>query len=218
MLIVGIDPLLKVGSQGITLSNRLTVGLQRAWGRSLSGRLRPILVCRVSHRLSDQAFPADLILRRLVGKVVKVASPHPNDRRHRPGGGFASGTAGCFDLAMRAFSDLSPVCLPQEAVQWIKGFRPGVIYTCLGNVRMTKLTLAISRAAGNVPVVPHFMDDWPSTLYADGRLGGLPRRIFQRHLRRLFGSVPLGFCIGSHMAAEYASRYGLEVRLHERRR
>ncbi len=54
------------------------------------------------------------------------------------------------------------------------------------------------------------MDDWPSTLYADGRLGGLPRRLLERRLRTLWGRVPLGFCIGSHMADEYRSRYGLE--------
>jgi hypothetical protein len=72
------------------------------------------------------------------------------------------------------------------------------------------LTAEISRVAGNVPVVPHFMDDWPSTLYADGRLGGIPYRIFQRQLRSLLRRVPLGFCIGSHMAAEYELRYGVE--------
>jgi hypothetical protein len=52
------------------------------------------------------------------------------------------------------------------------------------------------------------MDDWPATLYTDGRVWGMPRRLFTRHLRALFRRVPFGFCIGDLMASEYATRYG----------
>jgi glycosyltransferase involved in cell wall biosynthesis len=73
-----------------------------------------------------------------------------------------------------------------------------------------KLALKVSEAAGDVPIIPHFMDDWPSTLYADGRLCGIPRKALVRLLRRVFQHAPLGFCIGKAMAEVFKARYGLD--------
>jgi glycosyltransferase involved in cell wall biosynthesis len=70
--------------------------------------------------------------------------------------------------------------------------------------------LAASQVAGDVPIVPHFLDDWPFTLYADGRLWGIPRNILEHLLRKLFAHARLGLCIGESMAEEYKARYGLK--------
>jgi len=107
-------------------------------------------------------------------------------------------------------SDLGPCILPRTAARWIRDFRPNVIYSCLGNARLIKLALAASRVAGDVPIVPHFMDDWPATLYADGRLLGIPKSALKHLLRKLFCHAHLGFCIGEVMAEEYKVRYGLD--------
>jgi glycosyltransferase involved in cell wall biosynthesis len=60
-----------------------------------------------------------------------------------------------------------------------------------------------------IPVVPHFMDDWPSTFYA-GEVLSLPSRIVLNHaLRSLFRRVSLGMAISPYMAEAYQKRFGL---------
>jgi hypothetical protein len=107
-------------------------------------------------------------------------------------------------------SDLGPCVFPRDAVEWIREYHPDVIYSCLGSVRLIKLTLAARRAAGDVPIVPHFMDDWPGTLYADERMFGIPRKVLGHLLRKLLRCAPVGFCIGELMAEEYKKRFGLD--------
>lgn len=111
--------------------------------------------------------------------------------------------------ALRAMLDLSPM-LPSPMVdRFIKRFSPEVVYSLLGSVRVTRLAVAVSRRH-DVPLVPHFMDDWPTTLYSSGELHGVARRRSRRHLEQAFAVSPLAFCISDAMCSEFESRYGLK--------
>lgn len=103
---------------------------------------------------------------------------------------------------LRAAADLSPVRVPRSLLSQVREFAPDVIYSLLGNVRMMKLAIALSDKL-SVPIVPHFMDDWPSTLYPNGELEGRARKTVQRTLKGVIDRSPVVVCIGEQMAEEY---------------
>ncbi|MGC5286517.1 glycosyltransferase family protein [Micromonospora sp. DT231] len=109
---------------------------------------------------------------------------------------------------LRATADLSPIRVPPTLIEWMRGFRPDVVYSMLGSVRLTRITALAARTCG-VPVVPHFTDDWPATLYDNGELFGRADRSVQETIARLIRLAPLGMVISQPMAQEYARRYGV---------
>lgn len=105
-----------------------------------------------------------------------------------------------------AANDIGPVWLPKHVMDRIRRFRPQVIHSLLGGVRPMRVVSAISRRL-DLPVVPHFMDDWPDNLFTDGQLLGIARRSVVRTLDRVLRRVPLCLVIGEDMQKEYATRY-----------
>jgi glycosyltransferase involved in cell wall biosynthesis len=212
VIIIGVNPIQRVGATGITVAN-----LFSGWDKEALAQIYLVdsepdrNLCGNSLRLGDRLFPVDYWIRKLFAKAIRV--DHPVTRKSRAIGPASDDKLSPrvrLHLIARAVSDLSPCVLPRAATRWIRDFRPDLIYSCLGDARRIKLALAASHAAGDVPIVPHFLDDWPFTLYADGRLGGVPRSIFESLLGNLFAHARLGLCIGESMAQEYKERYGLE--------
>lgn len=107
---------------------------------------------------------------------------------------------------VRAAADVSPVRLPAALLARVAEFRPTVLHTLLGNVRIMKLALALS-VKFDIPIVPHFMDDWPRTLYPNGELRNRARSLVKRALANVIARSPVLLCIGDKMAAEYGERY-----------
>jgi glycosyltransferase involved in cell wall biosynthesis len=90
---------------------------------------------------------------------------------------------------------------------WIETFRPELLYTILGTIGMMELVEAIRRRFA-LPLVVHFMDDWPAALYRGGLLSALPRARMERRLRGLIDAATTRLAIGESMAAAFAQRYG----------
>jgi hypothetical protein len=105
--------------------------------------------------------------------------------------------------------DLSPVRIPRGLRGRIREFRPEVVHSLLGSVRTMRLARGLARTF-DLPLVPHFMDDWPVTLYTHAQLWGLAERPTVRLIREIIEEAPLLLTIGTDMAAEYGSRYGKE--------
>ena len=57
--------------------------------------------------------------------------------------------------------------------------------------------------------MPHLLDDWPETLYANGELGGRARATTRRLLRETLRGAPAVGVISQAMADEYRERYGI---------
>ncbi|MEU7757012.1 glycosyl transferase family 1 [Micromonospora sp. NPDC049171] len=109
---------------------------------------------------------------------------------------------------LRAFVDLSPVRIPDDVRRWLRAQRPDVIYTTLGSIRMMRLAVAAAQEC-RVPLVPHFMDDWPTTLYTDGQVLGLPRLAVRAGFRDVLRHSSYGMGISVAMAREFERRYRL---------
>ena len=97
--------------------------------------------------------------------------------------------------------------VPREMREWIASFAPDVVYSLLGSVRMMRLARLVGTVA-DAPVIPHFMDDWPSTLYSQGELAGAARRTALRELDAIVRRAPAALTISTAMADEYATRFG----------
>jgi glycosyltransferase involved in cell wall biosynthesis len=108
----------------------------------------------------------------------------------------------------RAMADLCPPRIPPSLRDWLRSYGPDVIYSPLGSVRIMKLTARIARQCRR-PIVPHFMDDWPGTLYSSGELVGRARKAVNSSLQDVIGLSNAGICISQPMAEEYRARYGL---------
>lgn len=111
---------------------------------------------------------------------------------------------------LRVAADLAPVRLPGATVRAISARRPQVIHTLLGNGRMLRLAIATSRTL-DIPIVPHFMDDWISTLYTSGELGGRARRLVESLCEEVLARSPVAMGIGTLMAEEYRQTLGRPV-------
>ncbi len=78
----------------------------------------------------------------------------------------------------------------------------------LGSVRLTRLAAHAARLCG-VPLVPHFTDDWPATLYGRRELWGVAASRLHAAVRDLIRLAPCGMAISEPMAEEYQRRYGI---------
>ncbi|MDP9929209.1 hypothetical protein [Variovorax paradoxus] len=107
---------------------------------------------------------------------------------------------------LAAVGDIAPFRASPTLLEWADEFAPDVIYTLLGGSRICGLVIQLAKRLGK-PVVPHFMDDWPSTLYESHRLRKLFRGVMARRLTDVFRRAPIGLAIGSGMAEAMNARY-----------
>lgn len=92
--------------------------------------------------------------------------------------------------------------------RWIERYRPELLYTILGTIGMMQLVDAI-RCRFSLPLVVHFMDDWPSALYRGGLAAPLVRARMERLIERLVGAAAVRMAIGDGMAMAFSKRYGV---------
>lgn len=105
-------------------------------------------------------------------------------------------------------NEIGPVMTRGAWLDPVRAFRPQVIHSLLGGVRIMKITASLSARLG-LPIVPHFMDDWPATMFAGEEMAGLPRRQVERWLARVMRRAPLCLTIGEDMRVEFQERFGV---------
>lgn len=130
-----------------------------------------------------------------------------NDGLNASTAGAATGWPTRLRSHLRAAADLGPLRLPRDTIAQLRARDPDVIHSVLGGARFMRLALAASREL-DIPIVPHLMDDWPSTLYSSGELLGLARKVCLKLFAEVLDRSPRILTIGRAMAAEYGVRYG----------
>ena len=110
-------------------------------------------------------------------------------------------------LPRQGIRDLDNYRIPKYVLKDITEFRPQVVYTMLASNPLLQLCLDLAEHF-SIPVVPHFMDDWPTTLYRYSLFRFPLRRRMKRCLAAILERSPKRMTIGDAMAKEYASRYG----------
>ena len=167
--------------------------------------------CIRSWELPLSNVPVDRTVRKLLGVCKKhLLRPSSKDSLCDPSGPGDTQTNSWhqwFHGFARSWADLLPICPPCDFWAWVTDFQPEVIYTMMGSIRLLRLTNGVADRF-DVPIVPHFMDDWPTTQYL-GWVSWVPRRILLRFMRSVLERSPFGMSIGPSMSAEYEQRYKL---------
>jgi hypothetical protein len=141
-------------------------------------------------------------VRRAAGRSVERESDGMNNSVQRSGG---LSTRQRVRLAAAVINDIGPVWLTPKLRQQVKRFRPDVVHSLLGGVLAMRLSLALSRYL-DVPLVPHFMDDWVDNLFTHGQLGGYARSQTERVFAQVLERAPLCLTIGEDMRREFEFR------------
>lgn len=209
VLIISIDPFNRSNGTGITLSNLFDGWDKNSLAQIYMSDIVPTNnICEMYYKLEPQVAFYDYWFRKFLSPLNKSQSEIASS----PAGATLSSESKNFKnkihLNFRAIVDFSPLFLPLKMFKWIEKFNPDIIYCALGNARMIKLTNEIATKIGK-PIVPHFMDDWPSTIYTQNELGGLARKMFNREFNKTLFKSNGGLCISEQMAEEYEKRYKL---------
>ena len=207
VLIVNGEPITRASATGITggnlfadwppdrLAQVFTAPLPVSIQSAFQYQLRPLQRRGLSFLHTEAVAP------RKADSPVKGGSGNPQKAGHTKLLGFLRPT-------LRKWLDLLPYELPDHVERAIVDFCPDVVYTFLGNTQISILALHCASLC-NVPVLPHFMDDWLSTIYAGRPDLFIQQRILLRAVGRVIAAAPLGMAISSLMAEEYSSRYGI---------
>ena len=93
-----------------------------------------------------------------------------------------------------------------ELLSWIRGFQPDIIYSMLYDIDIMSMVINLSQRF-RLPVLPHFMDDWPATLKQRNVFYRLLEPALSNKLKEVLKRSPLGLVIGDDMAAAFEKRY-----------
>lgn len=210
VLVIGAAPLNQADATGITLSN-----LFKGWPADCvaqiydSESVPDAALCPRHWRFSSQDIPT---VRLLKGLLQKSSRRNPRSEIENSGGSKAIPPSSSVDIGLlSAYSDVMPIRLPKSLREWVREFRPDVIYSVLGSVRMMNIVLSLSREF-SLPIVPHFMDDWPSTTYGRKSVFWFPNVVLNRKLRSVLERSEVGLTIGADMSSEFNQRYGKTFR------
>ena len=110
-------------------------------------------------------------------------------------------------LALGLEPCIRSLSLSPRLIEWVRELRPGVIYSQLSSLPLVRLVTNLADASG-VPLVLHFMDDWPPTAYTTGPFEKRVRRTLLRELPLLVDRAAAALAIGEDMAAAFSARYG----------
>jgi hypothetical protein len=207
VLIVNGEPITQASATGITASN-----LFAEWPPD---RLAQVFTAALPISIRG-AFQYQLrpLQRRGLGFLhTEAVVPHNVDSYLKSGSGnprksICTNSLGFLRPTLRKWLDLLPYELPDHVERAIVDFRPDVVYTFLGNTQISILALHCASLC-NIPVLPHFMDDWLSTVYVGKSNLFIQRRILLRAVGRVIAAAPLGMAISHLMAEEYSARYGI---------
>ncbi|MFI1196763.1 glycosyltransferase [Micromonospora sp. NPDC020750] len=210
VLVVGAAVFGRASGTGITLSN-----LFAGWPRQRLAQLyaedrEPDTdVCQRFLRLDPRSAPVEYHLFRWRARTTRGTSAGARNGSAVVGAGVEPGPLRARMRAeLRAFVDLSPLRVPAGTRRWLREQRPQVVYAMLGSIRQMRLAVLAARECG-APLVPHFMDDWPTTLYTDRQTFGVARHALLAGVREVVRHSSYGLGISEPMAREYQRRYGL---------
>lgn len=108
-----------------------------------------------------------------------------------------------------AYRDLIDIKLSHKMVNELDHFKPDVIYTIMGNRRIIRLAYSISKRY-KIRIVPHFMDDWISTIYTGSYWLKLPRFLLLKSINKLMKCANVGFGISQKMCNEYSLKFKIK--------
>ncbi|MHA3114585.1 hypothetical protein E0H86_05165 [Acinetobacter sp. ANC 4635] len=108
-----------------------------------------------------------------------------------------------------SLKDILPFYISSELQGFLRESKIDIIYSLLGNIRTLDMTYKIHNYL-KAPVVIHFMDDWPGSLYQQSFFFLLQGKILQHKLKKILNISKKVYVISDYMQVEYKRRYDIE--------
>ncbi|QCX26479.1 glycosyltransferase family 4 protein [Nocardioides jishulii] len=204
LLHVGYRPIGNPDNTGLTLASMFESWpdshLLQVFSKDASGPS----VRRGGYELPSTTYPLEHWGRRVLGADVRGVADGMNSSVARTG---RVPLKTRIKLVAMVLNDIAPVVLPKDLDDVVAEYRPEVLHSLLGSVREMSVALAIAKRY-DLPILPHYMDDWPVNLHQASPFRGIARRRVERTHRAILERSPVGLGIGFKMAEEFTSRYG----------
>jgi hypothetical protein len=107
-----------------------------------------------------------------------------------------------------AFNSLLSYKYSKELDYFIQQHQPEIIYSPLGSIPIMRLVKKIAKKY-DIPVIPHFMDDWIHTMYENDFWMIIPKIVKNRCLKEIFRLSKCGLAISEMMANEYTDKFNI---------
>lgn len=211
VLVVNGEPFNNSSATGITMSNLFKGWPKHQIFQIYTANITPDMeLCQKNIRLSSQNLKPFSYFRRATSSAISLntaTKPGLQKVKYDLSGRLIRGVR----KSITPFLDFLPYEVRHKDLKTLQDFKPDVIYSMLGSIRMVRLVSTLAREL-NIPVVPHFMDDWVSTYSVPGRSVGSPFHVgyLHRAVKNLFDSIPIAMSIGELMSKEYTRRYSRE--------
>jgi len=203
ILIISVDPISTKSATGITISNIFskwnTNNLAIVYYSDLVDESDNF---NFVYKIPKKCFVFDVFKLSFIIKSRSVNNNIPNGVSHSNLFSFK----GYLRSFISSIFDFSPIFICRPLDTLIYSFKPDYIYSPLGSARTIKLVTKISNRF-NIPIAPHFLDDWPLTLYSGDNNAYIFKLMFKKYFRKLLDKSKFGFCISEDMCSEYNSRY-----------
>jgi glycosyltransferase involved in cell wall biosynthesis len=107
---------------------------------------------------------------------------------------------------LKQLAFLMPYNVSNVLLSWIKKFKPDLIYSMLYDIDIMSFVIKLSDLF-KLPIVPHFMDDWPTTLRERNVFYRFLSPFLDLKLEEVLKRSPIGMVIGDAMSIEFEKRY-----------
>lgn len=107
-----------------------------------------------------------------------------------------------------AYNSLLSYKYSKELDYFIQQHQPEIIYSPLGSIPIMRLVKKIAKKY-DIPVIPHFMDDWIHTMYENDFWMIIPKIVKNRCLKEIFRLSKCGLAISEMMANEYTDKFNI---------
>ena len=106
-------------------------------------------------------------------------------------------------------ADLSFMKISKSIYKTLKEYSPDIIYTLGASVSVMRMSVHLSEYLG-IPIVLHFMDDWPHFLQDEYGLGQqYYKKQLQKWLKKCYQHSKISIAISPQMAATYEKETGI---------
>lgn len=99
-----------------------------------------------------------------------------------------------------------PYKIDKSLCSFIRGNGPDIIYTLLTPSRTNYFVLKISKEF-NLPIIPHFFDDWQNIYLKENRVQFPFKLFFYRNLKQIIQKSSFVLCISDDMSTNYKTLY-----------
>ena len=113
-----------------------------------------------------------------------------------------------FKTFMLGLINSSPIIIrDKDILKSIDSFNPDIVYTLGADIIPLKLALFFSKRYNDIPILLHYMDNWPETKYSNSPLLILFYRKLQKLLKIIRNNNKWALVISDKMAYVYNSKY-----------